>query len=310
MDFKMNNKITVNSHFTDINVAITRELRNAKERIWICVAWVTFKAYEKLLLEKISQGIEVKVLCNSDFINYRGTKDINPSLLKRVKFVRNPINGKLVHHKFCIIDDSILINGSFNWSLSAQYHYENILIIKNDYKTINKYKHEFCDLDYMAIQSSLNIEFPKVTRNTSKFTLGMISESHGIYENVTLQQWDVDLNSDICHKLGSIDIHHFNYITSTGLEDIDDDNSKEFYIEQFNRERTKMDDIQKYFEIKGIKVHAIGRAVKSQEWKYDDEEPLIHITWVDVRFRKVVPDVIYVNGGFETVFDEAYFAGC
>lgn len=41
----------------------------------------------------------------------------------------------MMHHKFCIIDDEILINGSYNWTYYAEtINEENILIIKE--KTI------------------------------------------------------------------------------------------------------------------------------------------------------------------------------
>lgn len=38
-------------------------------------------------------------------------------------------SSKLMHHKFAVIDNKILINGSFNWTTSAaRTNYENIMI--------------------------------------------------------------------------------------------------------------------------------------------------------------------------------------
>ena len=37
-----------------------------------------------------------------------------------------------MHHKYCIIDSKIVMNGSFNWTRHAsQYNYENIVITTN-----------------------------------------------------------------------------------------------------------------------------------------------------------------------------------
>ena len=48
-----------------------------------------------------------------------------------------------MHHKFVIIDDELLINGSFNWTSRAIFgNNENILITK-DPDILNPYKEQF-----------------------------------------------------------------------------------------------------------------------------------------------------------------------
>ncbi|PHP91278.1 hypothetical protein CBF17_024185, partial [Pantoea agglomerans] len=73
-----------------------------------------------------------------------------------ITFVKNPISRLYMHHNFCIIDDATLITGSYNWSSSAAYHYENIVIIKNDFKLIRQFKHEFTDLLFMGKMGSVD----------------------------------------------------------------------------------------------------------------------------------------------------------
>lgn len=37
-----------------------------------------------------------------------------------------------MHNKFCLIDDKIIINGSFNWTVQAvKFNNENIMILHN-----------------------------------------------------------------------------------------------------------------------------------------------------------------------------------
>ena len=48
-----------------------------------------------------------------------------------------------MHHKFCIIDESIVITGSFNWTSQAVlYNQENILFYENS-QIARKYIDEF-----------------------------------------------------------------------------------------------------------------------------------------------------------------------
>lgn len=304
--------IIIDSYFDDLEHKIKNELRYAKERIWICVAWINIPSYQEILLRKQDEGVEILILCNDDFKNTRNHNKISTLLHNKIYYVRNPINFTLMHHKFCIIDDSVLINGSFNWSKTAYYHYENIMVTRNDFSNIMKFKHEFCDLLYMAQQQKYGAHLTPVSKTTTRFNLGMISEPHGHYENVTLQKWEVDLSNYQCYRLGSVDAHHFYNSISTGLhEDYDDSyiKTKYDYNDDFERIRHQMDTVQNYFDQRYDKVNAIGRAIKYQNSKYEDEESEIEILWIDIRFRKVVPRILDLSGDLERVFDEAWFAG-
>ena len=43
---------------------------------------------------------------------------------------------QLIHDKFCIIDDSIVIYGSYNWTNKAEYNEESITVSRNEPETI------------------------------------------------------------------------------------------------------------------------------------------------------------------------------
>ena len=48
-----------------------------------------------------------------------------------------------MHNKFAIIDEAVIITGSFNWTLSASTkNQENILILENK-QVVNSYLSEF-----------------------------------------------------------------------------------------------------------------------------------------------------------------------
>ena len=47
-----------------------------------------------------------------------------------------------MHNKFCIIDNSIVINGSYNWTISAKTNAENIQVTISE-TLFEKFKIEF-----------------------------------------------------------------------------------------------------------------------------------------------------------------------
>ena len=48
-----------------------------------------------------------------------------------------------MHHKFAIIDNLVLVTGSFNWTnMAAHYNDENVIIVENQ-SLIQKYIAEF-----------------------------------------------------------------------------------------------------------------------------------------------------------------------
>jgi len=51
--------------------------------------------------------------------------------------------GSKMHHKFALIDDEIVLTGSYNWTLaSEEQNYENLLILREP-SHIREYKAEF-----------------------------------------------------------------------------------------------------------------------------------------------------------------------
>jgi hypothetical protein len=57
--------------------------------------------------------------------------------------INNEITGTLMHNKFCIIDKTNTITGSYNWSIKAQTNHENITITKDSEELAEMFLTEF-----------------------------------------------------------------------------------------------------------------------------------------------------------------------
>ena len=58
-------------------------------------------------------------------------------------FVRGKKQPFLMHHKFCIVDSDLLINGSFNWTETAVMGNNENVVISNNTKVVSCFVKEF-----------------------------------------------------------------------------------------------------------------------------------------------------------------------
>jgi phosphatidylserine/phosphatidylglycerophosphate/cardiolipin synthase-like enzyme len=117
----------INSYFKNIRKEILHELDFSTESIQVAVAWFTNHELFDKLCEKVSKGIKVELIIIDDEINNR------IGGLNFQQFIK--LGGTLIygntenpmHNKFCIIDNKVLISGSYNWTYFAEnINFENI----------------------------------------------------------------------------------------------------------------------------------------------------------------------------------------
>lgn len=134
----------VTAYFDNIRQQLLNELARATNKIVVAVYWFTNEDLFNILLEKRKAGIKVELIIHNDYINNRETGlpfqsfiDIGGEF-----YFSSTLNP--MHNKFCIIDDKVLINGSYNWTYYAEdRNRENILIIKGENETIKAFTDEF-----------------------------------------------------------------------------------------------------------------------------------------------------------------------
>ncbi|MEY3788303.1 MAG: Phospholipase precursor [Pseudomonadota bacterium] len=141
--------MSVEVKFEKLHVEVQKEISNAKKSLLIAVAWINFSLYSDILRRLKNDGVKIKILCTDSSSNSKQIELIN-SLRNEginIHLCSMPSQVNHMHHKFVIIDDSIIINGSFNWSKNAEKSFENIIIIKNDPALINSFVDEFYKID-------------------------------------------------------------------------------------------------------------------------------------------------------------------
>ena len=132
--------------FENIEKKILVNLKNAKNSIKVAVAWFTNPTFFNLVLEKKKDGVDVQIILADDIANFKNPSVNFQELIDLNGFVsisRFPI---LMHHKFCLIDDRLLITGSYNWTLSAEHRNIENIILTTDLKLIHAFEEEFFSL--------------------------------------------------------------------------------------------------------------------------------------------------------------------
>ncbi len=121
--------------------AILYNIHSAIKTIDICVFTISDNDIRDGIVSAHKKGISVKIITDNDKTEDRGS-DIDYLADKGLP-VKIDNTSNHMHHKFAIMDSSILITGSYNWTRSAEkYNHENILLSREK-GPIKQYQREF-----------------------------------------------------------------------------------------------------------------------------------------------------------------------
>ncbi len=134
------------AYFEKIHKQIEIRLQEADTSIRLAVAWFTDQRLFHLICEKAKSGIDVELIIANHEINQ--DSNINFRQLKEsgghVYWIGTGYRYEaLMHNKFCIIDNHVLITGSYNWTQKAKSNHESITVIEDDDNLILDFNQEF-----------------------------------------------------------------------------------------------------------------------------------------------------------------------
>jgi PLD-like domain len=130
--------------FENIAVRIQEEISKAQKSVFIAVAWFTNKNLFNTLVNKAKNSCTVTLIISNDNINNNSSIDFEQlQIAKSNVYKIGNGNTELMHNKFCIIDYSTVITGSYNWSYKAENNFENVIITSNDTTLAEQFITEF-----------------------------------------------------------------------------------------------------------------------------------------------------------------------
>lgn len=145
-DFKKDNhdnkQAEINAHFLDIQNNILHALDKARVSIVVVMAWFTNEVIAEKLIKKRQEGLDVKVAIYDDGVNNKYGVNLKNVPLYRIRSK----HGGIMHNKFCVIDNQIVITGSYNWTNNAEFRNEENISIIEDNNTASDYSVKFRDL--------------------------------------------------------------------------------------------------------------------------------------------------------------------
>lgn len=155
-------------YFKDIRNKIIEQIEFADSEILIAVAWFTDEKIIETLLKCSKRGISISIIFYDDKIN---SKDLFKDLYYISADIR--VSKKLMHNKFCVIDNSTIINGSYNWTYNASSNNENIQITTNNENLARSFSAEF----YTLQQNCLKID------EHFKYAVGKVNEQEKQFQD-------------------------------------------------------------------------------------------------------------------------------
>lgn len=198
------------SNADDILLRIKSELRNAKSEILIAMAWFTNQELYDLVREKILQNVKVSLILSDQPDNEKLDFDILVS--QGLDFIRiKNIGYGMMNFKFCIIDRSIAISGSYNWSNNAKNNHGQVLVT-NFPKTVQELTESFFRIKTRAekINSGLSLEEIEQEENVlnSPIANPILPKAEAkplTFQEQSLKDFKDVLDSIIATEVGSFD---------------------------------------------------------------------------------------------------------
>lgn len=137
-----NNDVRNDAAFQDIQTRILAELDKAQVSITLAMAWFTNQVLADKLKEKLDQGLNVEIIIYDDVVNANHGVDLSEFDVVYIRGTR----GGIMHNKFCVIDNQVVLQGSYNWSCNAEYRNDETIQISQDPQLATMFSVEFRSL--------------------------------------------------------------------------------------------------------------------------------------------------------------------
>lgn len=191
------------SYFEDIDLHLSSALMQAQFSVRAAVAWCTDPNIIRVLAVLQKRGVSVELIVNDDKINRK--IDYTSITSNGGKVFYSDSASDIMHNKFCIIDDNIVITGSYNWTKHASLNDESISITENDQEEDNKYNSQF-DSILFAIRERARLINTSVKEKRSNFNSknSLVELDLNFMDKCKIQRYNktIAIDIDIYNRIG------------------------------------------------------------------------------------------------------------
>jgi len=121
--------------------AVVAEIKKAHKSIDVAMFALTNREIARALVDAKDRKVEIKIALDNAQIKDKYSKC--RYLMKKDIDVKFHLGPGLMHDKFAVIDDRVVMTGSYNWTATAEKkNTENLLVIA-DKKLAEKFNKEF-----------------------------------------------------------------------------------------------------------------------------------------------------------------------
>jgi phosphatidylserine/phosphatidylglycerophosphate/cardiolipin synthase-like enzyme len=121
--------------------SIIQQISRGISRLRICVFTISDDTITNAIVMAHKKGLDVKIITDNDKSLDLGS-DVG-RLAQEGIVVKMDNTSNHMHHKFMVVDEKMLLTGSYNWTQSAaRFNHENIMLT-TDEKTVRLFMNEF-----------------------------------------------------------------------------------------------------------------------------------------------------------------------
>ena len=121
-----------------------KNINQAEAFINIAMYIFTDREIALSLIKARERGVKVRLYLDKDQVDYRYSQ--SRFLVQKGIKTRISSNEYIMHNKFAIIDNRILLTGSYNWTFSANNRNDENLLIIDDPEIIEIFQNQFINL--------------------------------------------------------------------------------------------------------------------------------------------------------------------
>jgi hypothetical protein len=131
------------AHFKGLKPLVLEQIQTASLSIQIAVAWFTDQDILNLLVFKRKAGVRVVLVLSNDSKNFDESYSLDFNGFKQTGGKLIVADKAFMHHKFCIIDNTILLTGSANYTYNGFHKNSESIMLTDNQEAIDDFLIQF-----------------------------------------------------------------------------------------------------------------------------------------------------------------------